>query len=321
MLKTMEGYGLPKGFSIKPQGQTKLMKETALSFIFGLLASMIFMYLILAAQFESWLHPITILVSLPLTLPFAIASVILFGQALDLYSFLGIFVLFGVVKKNGILQVAHTDSLRDEWTPKLAEAYATVDRTLPETKLRSALKEALAGILEPAAVDRAVTASMKRPSIFYTLLTWVGMVTMVVPLLAQWVIAPNRRDPGNLHDPLWRALDEELRLKAILKGNKDRLRPILMTTFAFVAGMIPLVTAQGIGAGFNRATAGVVVGGQVLSLLLTLLAVPVAYSWLDHLSVTFRRYFQQRGEQPVLVPATPPRRAAASASEPAEVGK
>ncbi len=322
ILKIMQDQKLPPGFSIKPQGQTKLMKETGISFILGLLASMLFMYLILAAQFESWLHPITILVSLPLTLPFAIASVIIFGQALDLYSFLGIFVLFGVVKKNGILQVAHTDQLRDEWQPKLAAAYAKVDRTLPEAELRRALKEELAGLLTADAVDRAVAKSKKGQPIWYTILTYLGMLFMTLPLVAQWVIPPNRRDPGNLHDPLWRALDDELRLKAILQGNKDRLRPILMTTFAFVAGMIPLVTAQGIGAGFNRATAGVVVGGQVLSLLLTLLAVPVAYSWLDHLSITFRRRFQQRGERraPVMVAAhaTPPTAPAGSA---AEVGK
>jgi hydrophobic/amphiphilic exporter-1 (mainly G- bacteria), HAE1 family len=197
LVREAANKALLPGYSVRLVGTAKVLDETTQSLILAFLLATIFMYMVLAAQFESFLHPFTIMLALPLSIPFALLTLWLTHRTLNLWSALGIFLLLGVVKKNGILQVDYTNKLREAGMP---------------------LRE------------------------------------------------------------------------AIVKANHVRLRPILMTTFSIVAGLIPTATGIGAGAAQRSAIAVTIIGGQSLCLLLTLLVTPVAYSLFSELAE--RRFFQ-----------------------------
>lgn len=199
--RSVAEMNMPPEYGIVFGGQADMLSDTAYYFAVALGLSLTFMYLILAAQFESWLNPVSILAGLPVTIPFGLLSLMLFRTPLDLYAMFGLFMLIGIVKKNGILQVDKTNELR-----------------------RS-------------------------------------------------------------------GMDRE---QAIIEANHTRLRPILMTTVMLMAAMFPIALGQGPGASARASMAKIIIGGQALSLLLSLVATPVAYSLLDDWWRRARRGFQSR---------------------------
>ena len=108
------------------------MNEAAVNLLWALLLAVVFMYMVLASQFANLLDPFIILLTLPLTAPFAIFSLVAAGMTLNLFSALGLFLLFGVVKKNAILQIDLTNELvRGGMEPREAILQANRDRLRP----------------------------------------------------------------------------------------------------------------------------------------------------------------------------------------------
>jgi hydrophobic/amphiphilic exporter-1 (mainly G- bacteria), HAE1 family len=199
------GYAAVFGFS------ARMLSQASNDFLVAVILAVIFIYMVLASQFNSFIHPLTIMTAIPLSVPCGLFALMIFGMTVNVYSAIGLMMLFGIVKKNSILQVDYTNTL--------------------------------------------IAQGMERN-------------------------------------------------EAIMTANHVRLRPILMTTIAIVAGMLPIAFGKGAGSGSRASMAVTIIGGQAICLLLTLLVTPVIYSLFDDAKEFIRR--KRRAESQEEAPTAPP---------------
>jgi HAE1 family hydrophobic/amphiphilic exporter-1 len=198
----MQQLNLPPGYSFRLGGETEQLEETVTFVIEAIVLAIILIYLILASQFESFMQPIAIMLSLPLSLVGVLIALLLTNDTLNMMSMIGVIMLFGLVTKNAILLVDN---------------------------------------------------------------------------------ANERRGQGMDRDT------------ALIEAGQVRLRPIMMTTLAMIFGMLPIALALGEGGGFRAPMARAVIGGLITSTLLTLLVVPVAYSYFDDFTLRASRWRHKTG--------------------------
>ncbi len=186
--KIQQDFKLPVGYSFDTQGSNKDMAESAGYALTAITLSIVFIYIVLGSQFNSFIHPAAIMASLPLSLIGVFLALFLFNSTMNLFSIIGIIMLMGLVTKNAILLIDFIKKAMDKGTS---------------------------------------------------------------------------------------------RYDAIIEAGKTRLRPILMTTSAMVMGMVPLALGLGEGGEQSAPMAHAVIGGVITSTLLTLVVVPVIFTYLD----------------------------------------
>jgi len=198
LFKELQSISLPPGYSFVTTGESERMGDTFTSMVMALFLAVTFIFFILAGQFESYIDPFSIMLSLPLAVIGAILGLLILGSDMSLMSMIGIIMLMGLVTKNAILLV-------DFAKQRMAE----------------------------------------------------GLMTN----------------------------------EALVEAARVRMRPIMMTTAAMVFGMLPLAIGFGPGAEGRAPMAHAIIGGLIVSTLLTLVVVPVVYSLLDDIK---RRFSMQR---------------------------
>ena len=195
---------MPEGVRFDVGGDAQQMAETMGNFLSAIIIAVIFIYLVLASQFGSFLQPIAIMMSLPMSLIGVLIALLATGSTLNVFSVIGVVMLMGLVTKNAILLVDFANHSQRAGQAQFA---------------------------------------------------------------------------------------------AILEAGQVRLRPILMTTLAMIFGMLPMAIGAGDGGETQAPMGRAVIGGVITSTLLTLVVVPVAYSYLDNLGKRAKRWFAKGHEE------------------------
>ena len=171
--------GLPAGYDYRAAGRARRLEETIHAFAMAFLLSLIFMYMILGSQFDSFVHPITIMSAIPLSIPFALGALMLTDRTLNMRSALGVLLLFGIVKKNGILQVDFTNVLRRRGMDRY-EAIITANRARLRPILMTTIS-IIAGLI-PAALSKG-PGSAQNTSIAISVIGGQGFCLLITLLL------------------------------------------------------------------------------------------------------------------------------------------
>jgi HAE1 family hydrophobic/amphiphilic exporter-1 len=195
---------LDPGYTIGAVGEAEMQDESFGNILLSLMLAIVFVYIVLAAQFESFIHPFSIMLAMPMSIIGAVLFLWIFGSSVSVMSLIGIIMLMGLVTKNGILLVDYANVMRER-----------------------------------------------------------GMS----------------------------------RNEALLVAGPTRLRPILMTSFAMIFGMVPVAFALGEGSEFRASMGQAVIGGIITSTFLTLLLVPVVYTLLEDFGDFIKRIFKRKGRK------------------------
>jgi multidrug efflux pump len=199
------GKTMPDGYRVVLAGSSQVFRESISGLLFAMALGLFVAYMVLGSQFNSFIHPVTVLMALPFSVTGALIALVLSGSTMNIFSMIGLILLLGIVKKNSILLVDYTNQMR--------------------------------------------------------------------------------RTGLNVHDSL-------------MKACPVRLRPILMTTVAMIAGAIPGALAHGAGAELRKSMNIAVIGGLIVSTMLTLVVVPCFYSVVDQAIEAVKRRVRRRRVKP-----------------------